>query len=460
MPRVRETEYIEVVREEPDQGPVREAVLFLRDTIWYARITYDGGKTYQRLSTRKRDRDAARQAALRMFYEQSGVAKLGLKLSRATVASLAEDMLAEKARRVAATGRGSHVLRTYRTKLNVLLPVLGKLQPSQITAKVWDDYVLHRLGTGKPKLGDVDKYGQPRRLSRGTLEQERDTLRAILRLALERKLIAALPEMALPRLGVRKKMVSRASFSDGEIAILLDRINRQIDGARNSETKWNNRMLLCYVMFLLHSGVRTNDARIMQWRDVREMARGDGTLVLRLWCRGKGMERESMSQPEAVAWVRELRRIARAAGPDDLIFLGPGGGEYDFTVAFRKLLVETKLRFDSAGRARSAYSLRHSYAMRRIMEPGLNLTYVAENMGTSPEMMATHYLSHVNVVSMVDVLTANTRENADAYLMTPEGQRAAREVAQAVMAAAGLKPRQETVREPKRPSRITRRRSA
>ena len=41
MPRVRETEYIDVIRLEQDDGSVHEAVIFLRDPIWYTRITYD-----------------------------------------------------------------------------------------------------------------------------------------------------------------------------------------------------------------------------------------------------------------------------------------------------------------------------------------------------------------------------------------------------------------------------------
>jgi integrase len=438
MPRVRETEYIDVIRLEQDDGSVHEVVIFLRHPVWYARITYDSGKTYHRISTKKRDSEGACKVAVAQFYEGRGRARLGLKITKATIASLAEDMLKEKERRVAATDRGIYVLRTYRAKVPRLNEFFGKLQPQQVTSKMWDEYVLHRLTTGKPKLANVTKNGQQRRIGRGTLEQERDTLRATLRLAVERKLISALPPMELPRLGTRKKMVSRASFSDSEIEVLIDRINRQIDGARNAEIKWNNQMLRCYLMFLLTSGLRTNDIKLLRWRDVSELARTDGGIVLQLACRGKGMEREAVSQPEATAWVRELRRIARAVGPDDLLFTGPSGKAYNFTVAFRKLLIATKLRTDANGRARSAYSLRHSFAMARIMEPGLNLTHLAENMGTSIEMMATHYLSHINVVGMVDTLTRDTRVSTHTYLMTPEGQKTAQEAARNAIAAAGL----------------------
>ncbi|HYI73215.1 MAG TPA: tyrosine-type recombinase/integrase [Skermanella sp.] len=438
MPRVRETEYIDVIRLEQDDGSVHEAVIFLRDPVWYTRITYDSGKTYHRISTKKRDPDAARKVALAQFYEGRGIARLGLKITKATIASLAEDMLKEKERRVAATNRGAYVLRTYRAKVPRLNEFFGKLQAQQVTSKLWDEYVLLRLTTGKPKLAEIHRHGLPRKISRGTLEQERDVLRAILRLAVERKLISALPTMELPRLGARKKMVSRASFSDSEIEVMVNRINRQINDARNEEIAWNNRMLLCYVMILLTTGLRTNDIKLLRWRDVSELTRTDGRIVLRLACRGKGMEREAVSQPEATDWVHELRRIARAVCPDDLLFTGPSGKAYNFTVAFRKLLVATKLRTDANGRARSAYSLRHSFAMARIMEPSLNLTDLAENMGTSVEMMATHYLSHINVISRVDTITATIRPSQHAYLMKPETHRHAGQAAQEVKRAVKL----------------------
>src|SRR4051794_14796553 len=143
--------------------------------------------------------------------------------------------------------------------------------------------------------------------------------------------------------------------------------------------------------------------------------------------------------------------LERAVRPDDLLFTGPNGKAYNFTVALRKLLIVTNLRTDANGRARSAYSLRHSFAMSRIMEPKLNLTHLAENIGTSVEIMATHYLSHINVVSMIDTLTADTRQSPHHYALDPESQQRAAGFAQQTMEAAGLTGSQAT------PEKVTRR---
>ena len=74
-------------------------------------------------------------------------------------------MLKEKERRVAATDRGAYVLRTYQAKVPRLNEFFGKLQPQQVTSKLWDEYVLLRLTTGKPKLAEIHRHGLPRKIS-------------------------------------------------------------------------------------------------------------------------------------------------------------------------------------------------------------------------------------------------------------------------------------------------------
>ena len=63
-----------------------------------------------------------------------------------------------------------------------------------------------------------------------------------------------------------------------------------------------------------------------------------------------------MTQPEADAWFGNRAELP-APPPDDLLFTGPRARAYNFTVAFRKLLIATNLRMDTtAGRARPTAS--------------------------------------------------------------------------------------------------------
>ena len=66
----------------------------------------------------------------------------------------------------------------------------------------------------------------------------------------------------------------------------------------------------------------------------------------------------------------------------------------------KDLLTETKLLKGPAGTERSTYCFRHTYATLRISE-GVDVYLLAEQMGTSVQMIEKHY-GHVNPVKNAD----------------------------------------------------------
>ena len=65
-------------------------------------------------------------------------------------------------------------------------------------------------------------------------------------------------------------------------------------------------------------------------------------------------------------------------------------GRDGFLKTFPKMLEEAGLLYDSQGRKRSVYSLRHTYATFRL-ENGANVYWLRQNMGTSVQMIERHY---------------------------------------------------------------------
>ena len=61
---------------------------------------------------------------------------------------------------------------------------------------------------------------------------------------------------------------------------------------------------------------------------------------------------------------------------------------------FNTILDEEKLKEDRDGRARTAYSLRHTYICPRLME-GADIYQIANNCRTSVEMIEKFYASHI-----------------------------------------------------------------
>src|SRR5690606_16169413 len=78
----------------------------------------------------------------------------------------------------------------------------------------------------------------------------------------------------------------------------------------------------------------------------------------------------------------------------------------EFKKMFNGLLAENNLKFDRAGKARTAYSLRHSYICFRLLE-GADIYQVAKNCRTSVEMIEKHYAAHLK--DMIDTSLVNVR---------------------------------------------------
>ncbi|MDE1897347.1 MAG: site-specific integrase, partial [Rhodospirillales bacterium] len=72
----------------------------------------------------------------------------------------------------------------------------------------------------------------------------------------------------------------------------------------------------------------------------------------------------------------------------DLVFPG------NHIKLFNNLLARTGLKQDRDGKARTAYSLRHTYICMRLME-GADIYQVAKNCRTSVEMIEKHYAVHL-----------------------------------------------------------------
>ena len=87
---------------------------------------------------------------------------------------------------------------------------------------------------------------------------------------------------------------------------------------------------------------------------------------------------------------KDLNEIIEAR-LDRLIFTFPRGVQpYNFNPQFENLLKECNLLKDVAGRNRSLYSLRHTYATFALAE-GIDIHTLARQMGTSTLMIERHY---------------------------------------------------------------------
>ncbi len=74
---------------------------------------------------------------------------------------------------------------------------------------------------------------------------------------------------------------------------------------------------------------------------------------------------------------------------------------------FDNLLEREGLKFDRDGKARTSYSLRHTYICMRLLE-GADIYQVAKNCRTSVEMIEKHYAAHLK--NTLDAAAINVKK--------------------------------------------------
>jgi integrase len=118
--------------------------------------------------------------------------------------------------------------------------------------------------------------------------------------------------------------------------------------------------------------------------------------------RGKDKHRRLVAPENVTDYLERVRKIAKVTGPDDYVFSTYEGkrDEIFYARMVRELLVYAELLFGPAGTVRSSYCFRHTYATLRLQE-GVDVYFLAEQMGTSVHMIETHY-GHVNTIKHAD----------------------------------------------------------
>jgi integrase len=286
-----------------------------------------------------------------------------------------------------------------------LVPFFGSMGLSEITSGKVQEYRIKRHEEA------IEKRGKPP--AHNTMHQEIVTLRQTLKTALRHGWLDRLPDLSEPYRS-SPKISHRAWFSPEEYKKLYEATRKRAHEPRNARYKWESEQLHDYVLFAANTGLRPDEARRLQFRDVAIVKdEGSDQTILEIEVRGKRGVGYCKSMPGA---VRPFERIEtrlrpprayeqggdgkgpntaengsapwRIPGPTDLIF--PKWQREQF----KTVLIEENLRFDRDGRPRTAYSLRHTYICLRLME-GADIYQIAKNCRTSVEMIEKYYAAHI-----------------------------------------------------------------
>jgi len=286
-----------------------------------------------------------------------------------------------------------------------LVPFFGRLGLSEITAGKVQDYRIHRLEEAMAKRGKPPAHN--------TMHQEIVTLRQTLKTAIRHGWLDHLPDLSEPYRS-SPKISHRAWFSPAEYKKLYEATRKRAHEPKQARFKWESEQLHDYVLFSANTGLRPDEARRLQFRDVTIVEdEASGQTILEIEVRGKRGVGYCKSMTGAVrpferlkARLRPPRAEEQGRGENGANATNNGTEEWrrpqptDLIFPkwqrelFRTILDEEDLRFDREGRPRTAYSLRHTYICLRLME-GADIYQIAKNCRTSVEMIEKYYAAHI-----------------------------------------------------------------
>jgi len=404
----------------PETHPVLggKAYLYRRSDshLWQA-AAYFKGRNY-RNSTQEAHLHHAIKVAEDWYFHLLGLNSVGQlpQKQEITFREVADQFMKEYA--VMTEGqRSPRWVAGHEIRLRVhLVPFFGDMPISKVTVSKIQEYRVMRMTPKKdknPNAEDNRPHAAEKLPASKTLHNEIVTLRQVLKTAVRHSWLAAVPDLSAPFRG-SGKVVHRPWFSPAEYKSLYEATRENAKNARPQD-KWSAEQLHDYVLFMGNTGLRPDEAKNLQYRDV-EIVKDKATEkeILVIEVRGKRGIGFCKSTPGAVLPYRRLLKRAKplAAGqtepsyPEQTGFLFPS----NHSTMFDTLLTDSKLKRDRDGKARTSYSLRHTYICMRLLE-GADIYQVAKNCRTSVEMIEKHYAAHLK--NTLDAAAINVEKTGD-----------------------------------------------
>jgi integrase len=355
---------------------------------WYCRVRLPAAGRYKTVSLKTSDVDAARDRAFDQDPELRFRVKHDVPIFSRLFSQIANDFVELTRQRWEAGEITKHRWRVIeshvRTQLN---RYVGSTQISLIEPTKWSEYPIWRQANGKGRSGG--------RVSPGTIRDELATFRAIMVYAAAKRYIrdSQIPKGRLPLSRER-----REEFTPAEYRKLHTFARPWVNEAIKPQYSYYRTVLYNFILIMCNTGMRPSEARNLKWRDIEYKTHRDGQNFVVLNVSGKKKFRSLVAADSVGEYLERIRQVSKATKPDERVFTNWHGEPtkslyYDLLVT---LLTDADLLTSSTGKRRSVYCFRHTYATFRLME-GVDIYFLAKQMGTSVQMIETHY-GHINPV--------------------------------------------------------------
>jgi integrase len=353
---------------------------------WYCRVKLPKQDRYKTVSLKTADIDAARERAFDQDADLRFRIKHEVPIFNRPFSQVAKDFLDFQKERVEAGEITQHRYELVETVIRAQLnPYVGNVQINLVSQDRWNSYSIHRKKNGKGING---------RVSDASIRTEM-IFRAIMAFAAGKKYINE-SQVFKGKLPLAK--VRREEFTPEEYRKLHTFARGWIKKGRTRIQEWTRTVTYNFILIMCNTGMRPPEAKNLCWRDVAIRTDNQGRKFVVLNVRGKGKARKLVAASSVADYLERIRAISKATQPDDPVFTSPQGKPLAtlYKAQIAELLKESGLLRSSSGSRRCTYCFRHTYATFRLSE-GVDVYFLAEQMGTSVKMIEDHY-GHINPV--------------------------------------------------------------
>jgi len=360
-----------------------------RSLLYQCRYKLADG-SWHRLTTGKASVEHAVAAACDLYDEARYRQRLGLAHQAQTFAQIAAITLTELRTQIDA-GRGKTAYHSYVSCIErYFLPYFGERRLEELTYTDIQEFELwrDRQMTKKPKSSTLNNFTS--------------AWNRLIATAVARGFISE--RVPVPKLTTRgEKGKTRPAFAEDEIKTLLVFMETWAQEGRLAVEREMRPLLRDYVEMLLLTGMRHGtEALGICWQHV-EWHTDKGVRYLRIWVDGKTGGRWLIAKHRAVDVLKRLH--ARQADIKDIDFenlfatrvphklfrFATGYQPPSLNGTFRRLMRDSELEKDTAGKTRTLYSLRHTYATLELLRHSTDIHTLSRQMGNSAAMIEKHY---------------------------------------------------------------------
>jgi integrase len=220
--------------------------------------SYLAGKN-RRTSTKEESLSKAKEIAEDWYLQLRGKLRTGEIKTEKTFLEASEQFLREYD--IITQGQRSKVYidcQHWRSRVH-LVPFFGHMGLSEITSGKVQEYRIHRHEEAMAKRGKPPAHN--------TIHQEMVALRQTLKTAVRQGWLDRLPDLSEPYRS-SPKISHRAWFSPEEYKKLYEATRKRARAPKMARYKWESEQLHDYVLFAANTGLRPDEARQLQFRDV------------------------------------------------------------------------------------------------------------------------------------------------------------------------------------------------